>query len=160
MFFQPEIRKLYIMQEMLLWETLKDNELVLCAMESTVFLLTYKQMLIGLEVMERTIWLLPESYSGLRSARFQIGDPWELHTFYCFLTTSSMWNLCERPTLSVAHLAFLESDHWCASSVQYVRHRIKQELLWGLRIQYVLIYLGCLTLAKVLTLKALVLAMR
>lgn len=97
-----------------------------------------KQMFMGLEVTERTILLLPGSYSGFKSACSQIRDPWELHTFYCFLTASSKWILCKRLTLSVTHLGIVwvttSSDHRYTFR-KHVKHKIKQALPWGLRVQ-------------------------
>lgn len=96
-------------------------------------------MFLGLEVTQRTVLLLPGSYSRFKSAASHLGHPWELHTFYCFLTAASRWILCEKLTLSAPPLgiAWLRaaSDHGYASRKDYVKHKIKQALLSNLRVQ-------------------------
>lgn len=110
-----------------------------CFLEPTALVLSYKQMFLGLGVTQRTVLLLPGSYSRFKSAASHSGHPWGLHTFYCFLTAASKWILCGRLTISAAHLgaAWLgaASDHGCASREKYVKHKIKQALLSSLRVQ-------------------------
>lgn len=113
-----------------------------CFLEPTVLVLRYKQMFLGLEVTQRTVLLLPGSYSRFKSAASHLGHPWELHTFYCFLAAASKWILCERLTLSAAHSGIVwlraASHHGYAARKQYLKHKIKQVLLSSLRVQLVL----------------------
>lgn len=114
---------------------MNNSEPRACFLEPAVLVLSYKQMFLGLEVIQRTVLFLPGSYTRFKSTDSHLGHPWVLLLPHCCFQENS-----PRKTHFICCSfrycwAWGSIDRGCASRKQYVKHKVKQALLSSLRVQ-------------------------